>query len=266
MPSEKVVIGIPTARPIVREEFLRSLERMSENYGNLVVVFSTSDLEYKQDLEDELGKYHLDYKVIGKEEVEKPSYATNRLWDINQQRRNVRDYFFSTDAQYMLYLDDDVAILDGTAISKFIKIMNEEEVQVLCNAYRRGSTLIAPAYGCVFIRRDALRHIEPRVFRSKSGMMIPEEYFLVMDLISARMRWKSGTFVKNLHLTNIQEDGPFEVRGGEMNELQKSFRSWSFLGLLRGLSFFINYYFCLAELSFGTLRRHLRQLIRRLLG
>ncbi|MBM3156392.1 MAG: glycosyltransferase family 2 protein [Chloroflexi bacterium] len=200
-----VVIGTPVYRQgaHIIEKFLANQQQIQHNYPSSELVFATSEHDFVDELQHFLVSWKLRGTVVSYE-VEKPSYASSKIWNIVGGREAIRNYVLTqTDAGYLLFLDSDM-VIDASVINIMErKIQNYDAV---FSGYPLRTYGIGLAgCGCVMLARSILERLRFRCYEFRNGEIIFEDNMLEMDLFRSGGRIKKGFFVPITHYVNPTE-------------------------------------------------------------
>lgn len=216
-----VIIGTTAVKgsSFALSHFLKNQSEIQSNYGGSELIIATD----QPDFVDELQSYLIEYKLRGcviLYRTDKPDNATNhRIWSMTFGREAIREYFLTTDAEYLLSVDADM-----TFDPRIIDIMKREisDNRVIQSGYMMRSEMVNAmgfGLGCTFMRRDVLTKIKFRCLEFDKGDVIEEGVMFEFDLARQRIKTKKGIFLSINHYSATDEIYPIEA--GKINLFQR---------------------------------------------
>ncbi len=191
------IIGVPINRKnaFILEKFMKNQEEIqSSSKIRCKTIFATEEKEFAEELKKKLKK---GFEVI-EFEVQKPSNAKDRIWNIVSARNAIREYFLKSDAEYLIFMDADM-LFETEIVNKLLKFANRYDV--VYNGYLdRGNLkgINLTGFGGTLIKRWVMEKVKFRC-KEKNGRVIDEGVYFEFDLVKIGAKIYRGFIAYSEH-------------------------------------------------------------------
>jgi hypothetical protein len=204
--TSAIIIGTPvhSAGAYALNSFLSNQKEIQDIYPYCKLVLAVPEYErdFIKTIEALVQLYHLKSEIIAYS-VQKPSYASNRIWNIVSARNAIRSYFLNnTTAGKLLFLDSDMTF-DPRIISILESNMHNNSA-LFSGYYLRDGRLGLAGAGCLMMDRKVMESITFRCKEYKNGQVIHEDNLLEYDLFRKGFKTKKGLFIKIKHFSSSE--------------------------------------------------------------